>query len=224
MEKKNSVRIEPEWANELSEEFEKPYFEKLIEFVKSEYARHVVYPPGKSIFNAFDLCPFSSVKVVIIGQDPYHGPGQAHGLCFSVNDGVPFPPSLRNIFKEIQNDLSIPVPSSGNLERWAKQGVLLLNATLTVRADQPGSHQKMGWETFTDAAIKKLSAKHNHLVFLLWGAYAQRKKELIDTSRHLVLESVHPSPLSASRGFFGNNHFSRTNAYLATNGKTPITW
>lgn len=224
MEQKKKVRMEPQWAIELQDEFDKPYFEKLIRFVKDEYAHHVVYPPGNLIFNAFDLCPFSSVKVVIIGQDPYHGPGQAHGLCFSVNDGIDFPPSLRNIFKEINNDLSIPIPPSGNLTRWANQGILLLNATLTVRANQAGSHQKMGWETFTDAAIKKLNTNHNNLVFLLWGAYAQRKKELIDTSRHLVLESVHPSPLSASRGFFGNNHFSRANEYLIEKGKKPIDW
>ena len=218
------VKIEPTWRAVLSPEFEKPYFKQLINFVKMEYGSHQVYPRGKEIFNAFDLCPFNEVKVVIIGQDPYHGPGQAHGLCFSVKEGVPFPPSLRNIFKEINNDLGIPVPQSGDLSRWAKQGVLLLNATLTVQAHLAGSHQNKGWETFTDTVIKTISEQKEHVVFLLWGAYAQRKGLVIDKTRHLVMESVHPSPLSASRGFFGNHHFSSTNSYLESKGYTPISW
>jgi uracil-DNA glycosylase len=192
--------------------------------VHREYATTTVYPPGRLIFNAFDLCPFDKVKVVIIGQDPYHGPGQAHGLCFSVNEGVPFPPSLRNIFKEIQDDLGTPIPTSGDLTRWAQQGVLLLNATLTVRAGQAGSHQRQGWEEFTDAAIRALATEREHLVFILWGAYAQKKGAFIDRSRHLVLASAHPSPLSAYNGFFGNRHFSRTNAYLVEHGEEPIQW
>lgn len=218
------VKIEPLWKSVLSSEFEKTYFNNLVEFVKHEYDTVTVYPRGKEIFNAFNLCPFDQVKVVIIGQDPYHGPEQAHGLCFSVKDGIAFPPSLRNIFKEIHSDINVPVPQSGNLTGWAQQGVLLLNATLTVRAHQAGSHQKKGWETFTDAAIKAVSEQKEHVVFLLWGAYAQRKGQVIDTSKHLVLESVHPSPLSATRGFFGNHHFSRANAYLGENGLEPINW
>jgi uracil-DNA glycosylase len=218
------VRIEEGWKQRLAPEFEKPYFSELIKFVKSEYATGKIYPPAKLIFNAFDLCPFDEVKVVIIGQDPYHGPGQAHGLCFSVPDGTEFPPSLLNIFKEISDDLKLPSPASGNLERWAKQGVLLLNATLTVRAHQAGSHQNKGWEQFTDAAIRALSNEKEHLVFLLWGSYAQRKGEIIDGKRHLLLQSPHPSPLSAYRGFFGNGHFSKTNDYLAANGKVTIDW
>ena len=218
------VKIEPTWKTVLSSEFEQSYFNKLAEFVKQEYQSKQVYPPGKEIFNAFNLCPFDQVKVVIIGQDPYHGPGQAHGLCFSVKEGVDFPPSLRNIFKEINADMNVPVPKSGDLIRWAQQGVLLLNATLTVRAHQAGSHQNKGWETFTDAAIKAVSEKKAHVVFLLWGAYAQRKGQVIDKSKHLVLESVHPSPLSASRGFFGNHHFSRANNYLVANGMEPVNW
>ena len=219
-----NVQIEESWKKRLATEFEKPYFAQLIEFVRHEYQTTVCYPPGKLIFNAFNLCPFDKVKVVIIGQDPYHGPGQARGLCFSVNDGVPFPPSLQNIFKEIQNDTGAPVPSTGNLTRWAEQGVLLLNATLTVRAHQAGSHQRRGWEEFTDAAIKVLSDQREHLVFILWGAYAQKKGAVIDRSKHLVLSSAHPSPLSAYHGFFGNRHFSLANAYLEQNGQTPINW
>lgn len=219
-----NVQIEESWKKRLAMEFEKPYFAQLIEFVRHEYQTTVCYPPGKLIFNAFNLCSFDKVKVVIIGQDPYHGPGQAHGLCFSVNDGVPFPPSLQNIFKEIQNDTGAPVPSTGNLTRWAEQGVLLLNATLTVRAHQAGSHQRRGWEEFTDAAIKVLSDQREHLVFILWGAYAQKKGAVIDRSKHLVLSSAHPSPLSAYHGFFGNRHFSLANAYLEQNGQTPINW
>lgn len=218
------VQIEESWKQILSAEFEKDYFRQLTDFVRNEYRSTTVYPPGKLIFNAFNLCPFEQVKVVIIGQDPYHGPGQAHGLCFSVNDNVPFPPSLRNIFKEIQDDLGKPIPESGNLTRWAKQGVLLLNATLTVRAHQAGSHQRRGWEEFTDAAIRALAEQREHLVFILWGAYAQKKGAFIDRSRHLVLTSVHPSPLSAHNGFFGNRHFSRANEYLQQHGQIPIEW
>ena len=219
-----SVQIENSWKEKLTDEFEKPYFKELTDFVRQEYKTQVCYPPGNLIFNAFNLCPFDQVKVVIIGQDPYHGPGQAHGLCFSVNDGIPFPPSLQNIFKEIQSDLGKEVPVSGNLTRWAEQGVLLLNATLTVRAHQAASHQRHGWEEFTDAVIRKLSQERDHLVFILWGAYAQKKGAVIDRERHLVLTSAHPSPLSAYHGFFGNKHFSLTNAYLEQYGKTPINW
>ncbi len=219
-----NVQIEPSWKQRLAAEFEKPYFLALTDFVREEYRTAACYPPGKLIFNAFNLCPFDKVKVVIIGQDPYHGPGQAHGLCFSVNDGVPFPPSLQNIFKEIHDDLGTPMPSSGNLTRWAEQGVLLLNATLTVRARQAGSHQRHGWEEFTDAAIRALAEGREHLVFILWGAYAQKKGAFIDRSRHLVLASAHPSPLSAFHGFFGNRHFSQANAYLERYGATPIKW
>ena len=218
------VQIEESWKQQLQEEFEKPYFEALTHFVKNEYAQGVVYPPGKLIFNAFNLCPFDRVKVVIIGQDPYHVPGQAHGLCFSVNDGIAFPPSLVNIFKELKNDMGIEKPASGNLTRWAEQGVLMLNATLTVRAHQAGSHQRQGWETFTDAVIRKLAEERDHLVFILWGGYAQRKGAFIDRNRHLVLASAHPSPLSAYNGFFGNKHFSRTNEYLIAHGEQPIVW
>ena len=218
------VQIEPSWKQHLAPEFEKPYFVKLTNFVRQEYRTTTCYPPGKLIFNAFNLCPYDKAKVVIIGQDPYHGPGQAHGLCFSVNDGVPFPPSLQNIFKEIQTDLGTPVPQSGNLTRWAEQGVLLLNATLTVRAHQAGSHQRQGWEEFTDAAIKALAEGREHLDFILWGSYAQKKGAFIDRSRHLVLASAHPSPLSAFHGFFGNRHFSLANAYLEQHGETPINW
>lgn len=219
-----NVQIEESWKAHLAAEFEKPYFIQLTNFVRHEYQTNVCYPPGKLIFNAFNLCPFDKVKVVIIGQDPYHGPGQAHGLCFSVNDGVPFPPSLQNIFKEIHNDIGADIPTTGNLTRWAKQGVLLLNATLTVRAHQAGSHQRMGWEEFTDAAIKALSDHREHLVFILWGSYAQKKGAVIDRTKHLVLTSAHPSPLSAYHGFFGNKHFSLTNAYLEQHGQTPIQW
>jgi uracil-DNA glycosylase len=218
------VKIEPSWKSRLNTEFQKEYFLRLSEFVKNEYSTTTIYPPGGLIFNAFNLCPFEKVKAVIIGQDPYHGPGQAHGLCFSVRDGVSFPPSLLNIFKEIESDLGYKTSGSGNLERWSEQGVLLLNATLTVRAHLAGSHQRKGWEEFTDAVIEVLNREKDHLVFFLWGAYAQKKGETIDRSRHLVLESVHPSPLSASRGFFGNKHFSRCNSYLIENGLKPIDW
>jgi len=218
------VRIEESWKRHLAQEFDKEYFIKLTEFVREEYSSKTIYPPGNLIFNAFNLCPFEKVKAVIIGQDPYHGPGQAQGLCFSVKEGVSFPPSLINIFKEIASDIGTPAPISGNLERWASQGVLLMNATLTVRAHLAGSHQKKGWEIFTDSAIEVLNSERNNLVFFLWGAYAQKKGESIDKSRHLVLESVHPSPLSASRGFFGNHHFSRCNAYLESHGIEPVIW
>jgi uracil-DNA glycosylase len=218
------VKIEPGWKSRLLPEFEKEYFVRLAGFIKDEYRNFSIYPPGGLIFNAFDICPFEKVKAVIIGQDPYHGPGQAHGLCFSVKDGVEFPPSLINIFKEINSDLDLPRPMSGDLTRWARQGVLLLNATLTVRAHQAGSHQKKGWEEFTDHVINVLNSEKMNIVFFLWGAYAQKKGESIDRSRHLVLESVHPSPLSASKGFFGNRHFSRCNDYLVSNGIEPIDW
>lgn len=218
------VKIEESWKVRLQPEFEKEYFCRLTDFVREEYGKYAVYPPGGLIFNAFNLCPFDKVKVVIIGQDPYHGPGQAHGLCFSVNDGVPFPPSLVNIFKEIKQDVGIDMPATGNLTRWAEQGVLLLNATLTVRAHQAGSHQRQGWEAFTDAAIRILAQERDNLVFILWGAYAQKKGAFIDRNRHLVLSSAHPSPLSAYNGFFGNRHFSRTNEYLKAHGKEEIRW
>ena len=218
------VKIEESWKKQLKEEFDKPYFEQLTGFVKSEYVHHTVYPPAKLIFNAFEQCPFDKVKVVILGQDPYHGPGQAHGLCFSVNDGVDFPPSLRNIFKEVQADTGAPIPPTGNLERWARQGVLLLNATLTVRAHEAGSHQKKGWEKFTDKAIHVVAEQLENVVFILWGNYAISKSEFIDGQKHLILKSVHPSPLSASRGFFGNKQFSTANNYLTEHGKEPIRW
>lgn len=219
-----NVQIEESWKKELIGEFDKEYFVKLTDFVRQEYATTTIYPPGRLIFNAFNLCPFNKTKVVILGQDPYHGPGQAHGLCFSVNDGIPYPPSLQNIFKEIQSDLGILPPATGNLTRWAEQGVLLLNATLTVRAHAAGSHQRKGWEEFTDAAIQRLATERNHIVFILWGAYAQKKGAFIDRSRHLVLSSAHPSPLSAYHGFFGNKHFSRANEYLMQHGIAPIHW
>ena len=220
-----NVKIESSWQKLLQTEFSKQYFTELVDFVKKEYATNTCFPPGHQIFNAFNLCPFDKVKVVIIGQDPYHEPGQAHGLSFSVNEGVPFPPSLINIFKEICDDLGKPMPTSGDLTRWEKQGVLLLNATLTVRAHQAASHQRRGWETFTDAAIKALSDQREHLVFILWGGYARSKAKLIDQSRHLVLQSVHPSPLSANRGgWFGNHHFSLANAYLRQWGLEEIEW
>lgn len=218
------VKIEPGWKAQLQQEFSQPYFESLTNFVRQEYKTQAIYPPASKIFAAFDLCTFQNTKVVILGQDPYHGPGQAHGLSFSVNDGVPHPPSLINIFKEIKNDLGKPIPASGNLERWAQQGVLLLNAVLTVRANEAASHQGKGWEKITDAAIDALSKNKQNLVFILWGRPAQEKMRLIDAEKHLVLTSVHPSPLSAPRGFFGNNHFSRANAYLQQNGITPIDW
>lgn len=218
------IKIKTSWKHRIKEEFDKPYFRTLIEFVREQYKTRVIYPAGKDIFKAFDACPFDAVKVVIIGQDPYHGAGQANGLCFSVNDGVPMPPSLKNIFKEIEDDLGKPLPKSGNLERWAKQGVLLLNATLTVEANTAGSHQKRGWETFTDAVIQKVSDEKEHVVFILWGAYAQKKGQVIDTKKHLVLQSAHPSPFSAYNGFFGNKHFSKTNMYLKSLGLNEIDW
>ena len=218
------VKIAESWKKKLQKEFEKEYFKELTEFVKSEYQTHTIYPKGRQIFNAFDQCDFDQLKVVIIGQDPYHGDGQANGLCFSVNDGIKMPPSLVNIFKEIQADLGKPFPLSGNLERWAKQGVLLLNATLTVRAQNPGSHQNKGWEQFTDAVIQIISDEKNGIVFLLWGAFAQKKGEMINAAKHKVLSSAHPSPFAAHRGFFGNKHFSQTNAYLEKNGQKSIVW
>ncbi len=219
-----AVKMEQSWKAHLQEEFEKPYFKSLTQFIRKEYENKTVFPPARLIFNAFDSCPFDEVKVVIVGQDPYHEPGQAHGLCFSVNEGIQLPPSLVNIYKEIENDLGKAVPRSGNLEKWARQGVFLLNATLTVQAHRAGSHQGKGWEEFTDAAIRHLAEERDHLVFILWGAYAQRKGERIDTNRHLVLRSPHPSPLSAHRGFFGNKHFSKANDYLFATGKEPIDW
>lgn len=219
-----NVKIEKSWKDALSEEFGKPYFAKLVDFVHREYASGICYPPGNLVFNAFNLCPFYDVKVVIIGQDPYHEPGQAQGLSFSVADGVKFPPSLENIFKEVQADTGNPIPESGDLTRWVEQGVLLLNATLTVRAHSAGSHQGKGWEEFTDAAIRALATKRTGIVYMLWGAYAQRKGTLIDRNNNLVLQSAHPSPLSAYRGFFGNHHFSLANDYLVRQGKTPIKW
>ncbi len=219
------ITLEPSWKTKLASQFDAPYFEQLTAFVKWEYQNTTCYPKGSQIFAAYDHCPFYDTKVVIIGQDPYHGPGQANGLCFSVNDGMKHPPSLVNIFKELKTDLGIPYPQSGNLERWAKQGVLLLNATLTVRAHQAGSHQNKGWEQFTDATIKTLSEHGEGLVFLLWGGYAKKKAKLIDTGKNHILTSGHPSPLSANRGFwFGNNHFSKTNKILAKMGKPLINW
>jgi uracil-DNA glycosylase len=219
-----NVKIHPSWAQHLQQEFSAPYFQALSDFVRQEYQSTTCYPPGKHIFRAFDLCPFEEVKVVLLGQDPYHEPGQAEGLCFSVAEGVPHPPSLRNIFQEIASDQGVSIPASGSLVKWAEQGVLLLNATLTVRAHQAGSHQGKGWEQFTDAVIAQLSAEREHLVFLLWGSYAQKKRSLIDSSRHLILMSPHPSPLSAYRGFFGNHHFTLTNDYLQKWGRSPICW
>ena len=218
------IKIEPTWKAALQEEFGKEYFKMLTEFVRGEYLSAKVFPPPKFIFHAFELTPFDKVKVVILGQDPYHGIGQAHGLSFSVPEAMNIPPSLQNIYKEIASDVGGEAPRHGNLARWATQGVLLLNATLTVRAHTPGSHQRKGWETFTDAVIKELSQKKEHLVFLLWGNYAKKKSGLIDFERHLVLESAHPSPFSANSGFFGNKHFSQTNAYLKKHGKAEITW
>ncbi|MBP3419699.1 MAG: uracil-DNA glycosylase [Marinifilaceae bacterium] len=221
-----NVRIEESWRELLAEEFAMDYFKRLTDFVRDEYARGKrIYPAGRSIFNAFDRCPVDKVKVVILGQDPYHEEGQAHGLCFSVPEGITPPPSLVNIFKEIKADLGKEIPASGNLERWADQGVLLLNATLTVEAHKAGSHQKRGWEQFTDAVIRRLAARRNNLVFMLWGSYAQKKGAFIDASHNLVLKSVHPSPLSANRGgWFGNHHFSKANEYLVSIGKEPIDW
>ena len=220
-----NVQIDPSWKQYLKEEFDKPYFAQLAERVRQEYTSANCYPPGRLVFNAFNLCPFDKVKVVIIGQDPYHEPGQAHGLSFSVQDGVPFPPSLQNIFKEIEMDLGTPVPSTGNLTRWAEQGVLLLNATLTVRAHQANSHAMIGWQTFTDAAIRALAAHRDHLVYMLWGGFARGKAYMINKQTNLVLESVHHSPLSANRGgWFGQHQFSRCNQYLQENGIEPIVW
>ena len=219
------VSIHKSWKEVLQEEFSKPYFEQLVLFVKCEYSENICYPKGQQIFSAFNHCPLPEVKVVIIGQDPYHGAGQANGLCFSVHDGIPHPPSLVNIFRELNTDLGVPYPLSGNLERWASQGVLLLNATLTVRANSAGSHQKQGWETFTDAVIRAVSAHCNHVVFMLWGGYAKEKAKLIDPAKHCILTAGHPSPLSANRGYwFGNKHFSQANAYLKANGKNEIIW
>lgn len=218
------VKIEESWKEQLIDEFDKDYFVKLTDFVRNEYRTKQIFPPAKLIFNAFEHTPFDKVKVVILGQDPYHNDGQAHGLSFSVPDGMPAPPSLVNIFKEINRDTGIPVPRSGNLTRWANQGVLLLNATLTVQAHMAGSHQKKGWEAFTDAAIHKLAEGRENIVFILWGAYAQKKAAFIDANKHLVLRSVHPSPLSAHNGFFGNNHFSEANKYLKSKGIEPIEW
>ncbi|MCL2074686.1 MAG: uracil-DNA glycosylase [Marinilabiliaceae bacterium] len=218
------VKIEESWKQVLQPEFNKEYFIKLTDFVRNEYKTKKIFPPPSKIFNAFDLCPYYNTRVIILGQDPYHDVNQAHGLCFSVNDGIKHPPSLVNIFKEIENDLGIPIPKSGNLERWAKQGVLLLNATLTVRAHLAGSHQNMGWETFTDNVIKLLANQKENLVFLLWGSYAIKKCLFINQNKHLVLTSAHPSPLSVYRGFFGNRHFSKTNEYLESKGLMKIQW
>ena len=219
-----SVKIEASWRKALTKEFDKPYFKELSEFVRQEYLKHPIYPAPKDVFRAFDVCPFDKVKVVIIGQDPYHGPRQANGLCFAVHEDVTIPPSLKNIFKEIESDLAIKPLQNGDLTRWATQGVLLLNATLTVRAHTPGSHQKKGWEAFTDAAIHALSSEREHLVFILWGNYAKQKGAHIDREKHLVLESSHPSPFSAASGFFGNGHFKKANEYLVEHTKNPIDW
>lgn len=219
-----NVKIEQSWKEQLALEFDKEYFKSLTDFVRQEYQSTTVYPPGSYIFNAFEHCPFDKVKVVILGQDPYHEPEQAHGLSFSVQDGIPYPPSLVNIFKELESDLGKPMPSSGNLLRWADQGVLLLNATLTVRAHLAGSHQNRGWETFTDAVIHKLADNRSHLVYILWGSYAQKKGAFIDASHNLVIKSAHPSPLAAYRGFFGSKPFSKANDYLIATGQEPIDW
>lgn len=218
------VRMAEDWKELLAEEFDKPYFNNLVRFVKEEYAQGVVYPSGANIFRAFDKCPFERLKVVIIGQDPYHGPNQANGLCFSVNDGVAFPPSLQNIFKEVANDIGVTMPTSGNLDRWAEQGVLLLNAVLTVRAHNAASHAGRGWEQFTDAVVRTVAERKQGVVYMLWGSYAQRKGAIVDGSKNLILKSVHPSPLSAYRGFFGCRHFSLANGYLKQLGKEPICW
>ena len=219
------VQIEPSWKEILKDEFEKPYFTDIVEFLKTERAlKHVIYPPGRLIFNAFAQTPFDSVKVVIIGQDPYHGAGQAHGLSFSVPNGVAFPPSLQNIFKELHSDIGMPIPKTGNLTPWAKQGVMLLNASLTVRANEPNSHAKIGWTIFTDAVIQKISQQKRGVVFLLWGKFAQEKQALIDTAKHYILKAAHPSPLSANNGFFGCKHFSKTNELLMQEGLQPIDW
>lgn len=220
----SQVKIDPSWQKVLDQEFDHEYFQKLTEFVKDEYSNQTIYPLGKNIFRAFELCPFDQVKVVIIGQDPYHGPGQANGLCFSVNNGVQLPPSLQNIYKELTSDLGTPAPQTGELENWSKQGVLLLNATLTVRANQAGSHQKKGWEQFTDAVIKTISDQKENIVFILWGKYAQDKGKVIDRTRHFVITSAHPSPLSAYNGFFGSKPFSKTNDFLLQHLIKPIDW
>ncbi len=219
-----NVRIAEDWKQVLQPEFEKPYFEQLVEFVREEYASQQVFPQGGNIFRAFDKCPLDNLKVVIIGQDPYHGEGQANGLCFSVNDGVPFPPSLQNIFKEVSSDMGVPIPQSGNLDRWAEQGVLLLNAVLTVRAHEAASHAGRGWEKFTDAVVRAIAEKKQGVVYMLWGSYAQKKGAIADPSKNLILKAVHPSPLSVYRGFFGSRHFSQANAYLQSIGKEPIVW
>lgn len=218
------VKIAEDWKRILQPEFDKPYFEELTGFVRSEYASQRIFPQGRNIFRAFDKCPFDRLKVVIIGQDPYHGDGQANGLCFSVNDGVAFPPSLQNIFQEVHDDVGAPVPISGNLDRWAEQGVLLLNSVLTVRAHEAASHGGRGWEQFTDAVVRAIAERKDGVVYMLWGSYAQRKGAIADPTRNLILKSVHPSPLSAYRGFFGSKHFSQANAYLASRGKEPIVW
>ncbi len=218
------VRIAEDWKELLREEFEKPYFAKLVDFVKSEYASKQIFPAARNIFRAFDKCPLDKLKVVIIGQDPYHGDGQANGLCFSVNDGVDFPPSLRNIFKEVAEDTGKPIPESGNLDRWAEQGVLMLNAVLTVRAHEAASHSGQGWEQFTDAVVRLIAEKKEGVVYMLWGSYAQKKGAMVNASRNLVLKAVHPSPLSVYRGFFGSRHFSKANDYLVGQGKTAIEW
>ncbi|MCU0470196.1 MAG: uracil-DNA glycosylase [Arcicella sp.] len=220
-----NVKIAESWKERLSDEFEKPYFANLVEFIKNEYATNKIYPPGKLIFNAFDKCSFDETKVVILGQDPYHGVNQANGLSFSVNDGITPPPSLINIFKELKDDLDIPMPKSGNLERWAEQGVLLLNSTLTVRANEAGSHQKKGWETFTDAVIRVISEQKQDVVFMLWGKYAQDKGAVINADKHLILKAKHPSPMAANYGgWFGTKHFSQANNFLMSKGLTPINW
>ncbi|MBR5465563.1 MAG: uracil-DNA glycosylase [Alistipes sp.] len=218
------VKIAADWKALLQEEFEKPYFEELIRFVKEEYATRRIYPRGSNIFRAFDKCPVEKLKVVIIGQDPYHGPGQAHGLCFSVADGVPHPPSLQNIFKEVAADTGAPIPASGNLDRWAEQGVLLLNAVLTVREHEAASHAGHGWEQFTDAVVRRIAEQKSGVVYLLWGSYAQRKGSIADPTKNCILKAVHPSPLSAYRGFLGCKHFSQANNYLISTGQTPINW
>ena len=218
------VKISPDWKALLADEFEKPYFADLVAFVRNEYKTRTTYPSGRNIFRAFDKCPFDRLKVVVIGQDPYHGPGQANGLCFSVNDGVPFPPSLQNIFKEVHDDVGAPYPASGNLDRWAEQGVLLLNAVLTVRAHEAASHAGHGWEQFTDAVVRSVAMRKEGVVYMLWGSYAQRKGAIVDPSRNCVLKSVHPSPLSAHRGFLGCHHFSAANDYLLRQGNGPIAW
>lgn len=218
------VRIAEDWKEILAPEFEKPYFEQLTGFVRAEYASHRIFPQGRNIFRAFDKCPFDRLKVVIIGQDPYHGEGQANGLCFSVNDGVQFPPSLQNIFQEVHDDVGAPIPESGNLDRWAEQGVLLLNAVLTVRAHEAASHAGHGWETFTDAVVRAIAERKSGIVYMLWGNYAQRKGAIADPSRNLILKAVHPSPLSAYRGFLGSHHFSQANEYLIKTGREPIRW